>query len=181
MTDMKAGRLAVWAAEGTNRDGDASTLNGAAAMQAQPDERDRPDLGILPEFLGYQLRRAQSLVSRDFQAATGDIGLTPGQFHVLMLVANNPDITQTAVAQEAGIDRSTLVPLLDKLEAKGWILRRPSPADRRANGLVLTDDGERMLSDLIPRLKETDRRTTEMLSDGERRSLVVLLQRIIGS
>jgi len=71
------------------------------------------DHGVLPDLIGYQLRLAQIAVFRDFERTVGDLGISPGRFGVLVLVDANPGITQSRLAEAVGLDRSTLVPVLD--------------------------------------------------------------------
>ena len=66
------------------------------------------DLGILPDLLGYQLRRAQVTVFQHFAGALGDWNVTPGQLGLLVLVSRNPGISQTALARAVGVERATL-------------------------------------------------------------------------
>src|SRR5687768_16275743 len=74
------------------------------------------DHGLLPRLVGYQLRLAQLAVFRDFDRATADLGLTPGRFGMLVLIEANPGVTQSELARAVGLDRSTMVALLDQLE-----------------------------------------------------------------
>src|SRR5438128_9434632 len=98
------------------------------------------DRGMLPSLLGYALRRTQSAVFDDFAATFAQAGeaLRPGEFGLLVLVERNPGLSQMALARALGIDRSTLVPILDRLQARGLLVRRRSPTDGRTHALGLT-------------------------------------------
>ncbi len=102
------------------------------------------DRGLLPSLLGYALRRAQSAVFADFAATFAKAGeaLTPGEFGLLVLVDRNAGLSQMALARALGIDRSTLVPILDRLQARGLLVRRPL-ADRRPHARAGADAGRR--------------------------------------
>ena len=95
---------------------------------------------MLPTLLGYALRRTQSAVFADFAATfvRADEALTPGEFGLLVLVERNAGLSQMALARALGIDRSTLVPILDRLQARGLLLRDASPTDGRTHALALT-------------------------------------------
>ncbi len=134
------------------------------------------DHGILPGLIGYQLRRAQLAAFQNFAAATG--GMTPGRFGVLTLIAANPGLSQSDLAAALAIDRSTLVPVIDELEAKRLVARLPSPSDRRTNALHLTDEGEAARLDIEGRVRRHEDDMAGRLTSGERRQLVALLSRL---
>ena len=96
------------------------------------------DLGHLSALLGYHLRRAEVFAFQNFAAHLGADGVSPGQLGVLLLVEANPGSNQTRIGKALGIDRSTLVSIIDMLEKRGLIRREPSPTDRRSHALVLS-------------------------------------------
>src|ERR1700751_5163187 len=106
------------------------------------------DRGVLPSLLGYVLRRTQSAVFADFAGTLGKAGeaLPPGEFGLLVLVDRNARLSQMALARALGIDRSTLVPILNRLQARGLLVRRDSPTDGRTHALGLTPVGETALA-----------------------------------
>ena len=101
----------------------------------------RPDPGLLPELIGYNLRRAQVAVFQDFQASMAEFDITPGQFGVLILIRQNAGLSQSELGGALGIDRSTMVAVIDRLENRGLVIRAPSPTDRRSYGLRLSAAG----------------------------------------
>ena len=136
--------------------------------------------GVLPDLIGYQLRRAQVAVFRDFEQSVGALGISPGRVGVLELVQCNPGITQSRLAETVGLDRSTLVPVLDTLEKRGLVERRRG-LDRRTNGLWLTIPGKRLLGHVKRRILVHERRFLTPLSEVERRQLINLLARLHSS
>jgi DNA-binding MarR family transcriptional regulator len=165
-------------------------LDGMAVAQKTPDTgkakarggaEDGPlDFGRIDTLLGYHLRRAQVLMFQDFAEAMAETGISPGQIGVLLLVATNPGVNQTTVGNALGIDRSTLVSMLDRLEERKVVARTPSPRDRRSHALVLTAKGQEFLASLLPRLDKHEQRIAARLSASERATLVALLRRISG-
>jgi len=135
-------------------------------------------LDILPSLMGYQLRLAQIAIFRDFASTLGGLNITPGLFGVLIIVARNPGMTQTALARAVHLDRSTVVTVIDNLEARGLVDRRPSIPDRRANALVLTPSGTRLLKKLKGLVAEHESRLCRNLSERDQETLVSLLQKI---
>lgn len=135
------------------------------------------DHGILPGLLGYQLRLAQLATFRDFERHVGALGVSPGRVGVLALIEANPGVTQSELARAVGLDRSTMVPLLDGFERRG-VLERHRGADRRTNGLWLTSSGKRLLSEIKQRIGAHEKRIAVRLSRAERAQLMVLLKKL---
>lgn len=142
----------------------------------------RPDpaaaFGFLPDLIGYHLRRAQSAVFQDFAASMNGTDITPGQFGVLALIEANSGLSQTKLAQILGIDRSTLVGVLDKLERQQLIERAARPNDRRSHALRLSPHGKTRFAALARRVRQHEARIAHGLSARERATLIELLQRI---
>lgn len=134
--------------------------------------------GALGDLLGYHLRRAQVAMFQNFAKVLDDWNISPGQVGVLALVKANAGINQTRIGNALGIDRSTLVAVIDRLEERDLIARTPSPTDRRSHALVLTDEGERYLAKLLPQVREHERQIATELSVDERATLIALLRRV---
>lgn len=147
-----------------------AAVNGSAAHGV--------DLGVLPSLLGYQLRLAQRAIFADFADSLGEHEVSPGLFGMLVVIEANPGLKQSQLARAAHLDRSSLVPALDKLEARGLVSRRASEHDRRVNGLWLTDQGGNLLKTLKQRVARHEQRLARGLSRTEREQLVALLARI---
>lgn len=135
-------------------------------------------LDLLPGLIGYQLRLAQLAVFNDFAAKLQDFDISPGRFGVLVLISANPGMTQSLLASATQLDRSTMVAVIDQLEARGLVERRASPTDRRSNALVLTAGGEKLLKQLKRRIKQHEARIAAAMTPGETTTLVNLLTRI---
>jgi len=134
--------------------------------------------GILPELLGYHLRLAQLQTFQDFAATLGRLDLTPTVFGVLVLIDANPGMKQAALARAIRLDRSSVVPLIDRLEGRGLVRREPAPDDRRSNALYLTAAGRDLLATATPLVREHERRLCRRLSEPERASLIALLEKL---
>ena len=141
------------------------------------------DRGLLPSLMGYALRRTQSAVFADFAATFVKAGeaLTPGEFGLLVLVDRNAGLSQMALARALGIDRSTLVPILDRLQARSLLVRRASPTDGRTHALALTAAGEKALARFAKLVRTHEKRIASGLSTAETRTLIDLLERVRAS
>lgn len=136
------------------------------------------DLDLLPDLIGYQLRLTQLSVFDDFAADLKDYDISPGRFGVLVLISANPGITQSRLAGAAQLDRSTMVAVIDHLEARALVERRASPTDRRSNALVLTPAGEALLTLMKRRIKDHEARIAAAMTPDETETFVALLTRV---
>lgn len=134
--------------------------------------------GVLTELLGYHVRLAQVAVFRDFAANLRDYDMLPTQFGTLVIIGANPGIKQTDLARAIQLDRSTIVPLLDRLEKEGWVTRERLPSDRRTNALKLTLAGEEFLAKLTPLVLDHDKHIQSKLDNNEQNQLIKLLSKI---
>lgn len=154
-----------------------SRVRGMARATVAPPVGDI-DLGMLPDLIGYHVRLAQMAVFADFEQSLGTLDLSPGLFGLLVIIEVNPGLRQIQLADAAHLDRSTLVPALDKLEARGLVERRAAPDDRRSNGLLLTRSGTALLQRAKDIVRDHERRIAATLSIEEREILVRCLDRL---
>jgi DNA-binding MarR family transcriptional regulator len=138
------------------------------------------DLGLLPSLIGYQVRLAQIEVFEDFAQALAEFELSPGRFGVLVLIEANPGLNQGQLAAASRLDRSTMVSVIDYLEGRGLVVRKPSPTDRRTNALWLTPKGKTLVGQMKPLIAQHEERVLADLSAAERATLIDLLSRIKG-
>ncbi|HLS85856.1 MAG TPA: MarR family transcriptional regulator [Burkholderiales bacterium] len=131
--------------------------------------------GLLPNLLGYRLRRAQQAVFRDFAQTIPE--LSPGRVGILLLIDANPGVTQSRLAQAVSLDRSTMVGVIDALESRGLVERRRGK-DRRTNGLWLTPSGRVLLARIKRRIQQHERRVAARLTAAERSQLLELLNKL---
>ena len=90
--------------------------------------------------LCWLLSRAAHTLTTELTAAMEGLGVSPRAQHVLD-TALDGEHTQIELARLVGLDKTTMVVTLDELEAKGLAERRPSPTDRRARVIAVTDAG----------------------------------------
>ena len=119
--------------------------------------------------LGYLLKHAQLQLGELTSAALAPYGLSGRELAVLLSLAGGEPASQQEAAQRLGVDRTTMVALLDALEAKGLVTRHPHAGDRRRNVVELTPAGQQTL-----------RAATEASDDAERRFLAPLTGQAAG-
>jgi DNA-binding MarR family transcriptional regulator len=109
--------------------------------------------------------------------ATGTLPGGPRGHQVLEAATRVPPVSQSAIAQEVGIDRTVMTYLLDDLEKEGLLTRRPDPADRRSRQVVATEKGIARLEQLRELIERAQDYVLQDLDEGERSALRCLLQR----
>lgn len=135
------------------------------------------DVGLLGSLVGYHLRRAQARVFDDFMRTMAGDGITPAQIGVLAIIDANPGLNQSALARALGIERSTMVGVIDTLEGR-LLLRREEAVDKRSHALRLSQEGETLLRAVEPKIRSHERRLLRNLDAQETRTLVSLLKRL---
>ena len=139
------------------------------------------NLGSLPDLVGFRLRMAQVMIFRDFDRELSDLNITPAIFGVLEILRQNQGLTQTRLAQAIGLDRSSLVPLLDNLQKRKAVKRETSTKDKRSNHLHLTAEGEQLLVEAERRVRLHEKRILACLTKSETRQLIQLLMKLAKS
>jgi DNA-binding MarR family transcriptional regulator len=109
------------------------------------------------------------------------VGLTPALFGLLNVIGAREGAIQQELGSAMGIDRSTMVSLIDQLESAGLAKRRPSATDRRAREIAITPKGRRLLQRARRMISETEDEVFAGLTAEERSELVRLLRRALDS
>ena len=129
--------------------------------------------------LGYLLKHA-FLELEELHAvhlAGGPVNVR--ELGVLLLLDGREPESQQQAADRLGVDRTTMVGLLDRLESKGLVARQPDAADRRRNVLVVTDAGRKALKAAKAASDKAERQLLADLSPTEAGQLRDLLSRVV--
>jgi DNA-binding MarR family transcriptional regulator len=148
-----------------------------ARAAGPPARSDDVRLGALGDWIAFHLRLAQDASFRAFAKHSGQPHLRPGRFAAMMVIHNNPGLTQTALGRAISRDKSTVTPLVQELRRHGLVRRRPSTVDRRSVTLTLTRAGEATLADLLVHARAHDRRLDALV--GKRKAALIALLRKI--
>src|SRR6202171_2142644 len=124
------------------------------------------------------LQLAFERVHAHFAAAVAELDLAPVQAKALHELNVEPPISMRELAERLKSDPSNVTGLIDRLEARGLVERRPDPTDRRIKGLALTTAGARMRERLFARLYSAPP-SVAALSEHDQRCLMDVLQRIL--
>jgi DNA-binding MarR family transcriptional regulator len=140
------------------------------------DGRKSLEIGVLNDHLGYFIRRLQVWVFQDFIRTLAPVDIRPAQYSVLVVIAANPGLSQSDLADRLGIERARLVRLLDKLEKRELTRRLPSRTDRRSHELRLTREGQRILKRATMLAALHEAKLVEKLGPEQRKSMLNVLK-----
>ncbi len=134
-------------------------------------------LGLLDTFIGFHLRLAQDASFRAFARHAGLRDLKPGRFAAMMVIHNNPGISQIELSRAIARDKSSVTPLIQDLERHDFVKRVQSKTDRRSVTLTLTRAGETMLRRLLVHAVDHDRKLDAIVGSAKP-ELIRLLKKI---
>jgi DNA-binding MarR family transcriptional regulator len=123
-------------------------------------------------------QRAARTLARRFDHALKPVGLTNGQFSLMMSLNRPHPATLGSVSSLLGMDRTTLTAALKPLARQGWIVIAKGEDDRREKSLTLTPQGQAVLANAVPIWCALHAAIEESLPQGEadrlRQTLIAL-------
>jgi MarR family transcriptional regulator, lower aerobic nicotinate degradation pathway regulator len=144
-------------------------------MATQPSPNPSPETAV-SEFAGQLFFRLWRASHTRIAAALESVGLTPARFGLLNLLGALQGANQQELGSAMGIDPSTMVQLIDELEAAGLAQRQPHPSDRRAREVVLTAKGRRLRERGRQMASQVEAEVLAGLTPAQRRELLTLLR-----
>jgi DNA-binding MarR family transcriptional regulator len=128
---------------------------------------------------GYLFRRMQQIAVSIFIEECSAFDLTPVQFASLVAIHNHPGIDATRLSAVIAFDRSTLGNVIERLETKLYVERKPATEDKRIKLLYLTRAGAALLQEIMPAVDQAQLRMLQPLKPGDRRTLLALLTQLV--
>ena len=128
---------------------------------------------------GYLFRRMQQIAVAIFVEECRDFDLTPVQYAALIAIHTHPGIDATRLSAVIAFDRSTLGNVIERIEAKGFIERKPSAEDRRIKLLHLSKAGAAVLRDIKPAVDRAQARMLQPLKPADRKALMALMTQLV--
>ena len=144
--------------------------------------RERPDLDPEPLHVFSRLSRLARRLDLDRATAFGDHGIDGWEFDVLSALrrAGDPyELSPGRLVQETLVTSGTMTNRIDRLAAKGWVERAPSPTDRRGVIVRLTDAGRTAVDGAMADLLDRERDQLSELGAAEITELTALLRRLL--
>jgi DNA-binding MarR family transcriptional regulator len=143
---------------------------------------ERPDLDVEVMAVVARLLAVGALIGRRLDAFAAEHGLDRGQGDVLFTLrrAGKPyRLSPSGLAQSLLVTSGTMTNRLDRLEQRGLITRVPNPSDRRGLDVQLTDQGFRLVEELVGEHVENERRMLEPLGARDREQLVRITRKLL--
>ena len=128
---------------------------------------------------GYLFRRMQQIAVSIFMEECKAFDLTPVQYAALIAIHTHPGIDATRLSAVIAFDRSTLGSVIERLQAKDYIERKPAPEDKRIKLLYLTKSGAAILREIIPAVERAQARMLEPLKPADRKALMGLMTQLV--
>jgi DNA-binding MarR family transcriptional regulator len=124
-------------------------------------------LEVRDACLCLHVQRAARALARRFDEALRPLGLTNGQFSLMMSLNRPEPPSMAAVASLLGMDRTTLTAVLKPLRRRGLVKVKADPADGRSRRMTLTAKGRRLLVRAVPVWRNTHIAVEALLRDGD--------------
>ena len=128
---------------------------------------------------GYLFRRMQQIAVALFVEECRAFDLTPVQYAALVAIHTHPGIDATRLSAVIAFDRSTLGSVIERLEAKNYIQRKPGREDKRVKLLHLTKAGTALLREIMPSVDRAQARMLQPLRAADRKTLMTLLTQLV--
>lgn len=128
---------------------------------------------------GHLIRRLHQIAVGLFSETTRSCNLTPVQYAVLAVLDTYPGISQRVLADMVAFDRSTIGDVIQRLEDRGLVARRPSAADKRIRCNQLTTAGKVQLDKIDAIVPRSQIDVLAPLSDGEQAIFMFLLSKLV--
>jgi DNA-binding MarR family transcriptional regulator len=128
---------------------------------------------------GYLFRRMQQIAVALFVEECRAYALTPVQFAAMVAIHTHPGIDATRLSAVIAFDRSTLGNVIERLEGKEYVERKPSPEDKRVKLLYPTRSGAALLRDIMPAVDRAQARMLQPLKPADRKTLMALLTQLV--
>lgn len=138
------------------------------------DDRHRPE-----NRLGYLLKHVNMRLTSLNTAALASLGIDGRELGVVLAIGSAEPLSQSEVATRLGIDRTTMVAMLDALERKGLVSRHPLAEDRRRNVVELTPRGRDTLAKGVSASDAAERQLLDSLDATEGAAFRTALRTIL--
>src|ERR1700727_380102 len=144
-----------------------------------PNKADTVTMDAVYTAPGYLFRRMQQIAVAIFIEECKAFDLTPVQYAALIAIRTHPGIDATRLSAVIAFDRSTLGSVIERLEAKTLIERKPAREDKRVKLLHLTKAGAALLREIMPSVDRAQARMLQPLKPADRKALLVLLTQLV--
>ena len=131
---------------------------------------------IFEENIGLLIHDVARLLRVLYDRQMASIGLTRSQWWLLTYLFFKDGINQSELAILMDMEKAPLSRLLDRMEKKGWVIRKNESKDRRTKNIYLTESIKPLISSMRDKAAEYRSETLSILTDKERNKLKDILQ-----
>lgn len=131
----------------------------------------------LAGHLGFQLKMLEMQQDAAARRELASFDISPARVAALMLIRENRGCSQTALGDALSINRASAMKLVNYLQSRG-LVRRDTSMDLRANALRLTDEGERLVAEMVTALRRVDQQLLAVLTPEEAANFTSLVRRL---
>jgi Transcriptional regulators len=151
---------------------------GTASVGKATSDLEDEGIGAIDDIIGFHIRLAHGAAYRHFTETFSELGLTQKMVSVLWLINDHPHIAQADIGRRLQMDRATTMAIINRLEARGLLVRGASTLDRRRQTLTLTADGQDALIEARRCIDEHEQWLKSRFTKREATLLIELLRRI---
>jgi DNA-binding MarR family transcriptional regulator len=151
-----------------------------AKAKAEEQAVEQTDVGALNDILGFHIRLAHGAAYRHFTETFTDLGLTQKQVSALWLVSDHPGIGQSDLGRRLQMDRATVMAIVNRLAARGYVERSDHRGDARRRALSLLPEGAAALERARVAIRADDIWLKSRFTKREVAQLIEFLGRIHG-
>lgn len=117
-------------------------------------------IGLLVKMAGKSFEKALDIELRE------KCGLTAGRWKIIIILAFQDGQSQKDISDAISVDGSTLVPIIDKMESEGFVIRKPNPEDRRNNKIFLTSKSQDSIEPIVKCILDIRKIATSKISEA---------------
>src|SRR5216684_2083862 len=128
--------------------------------------------------IGFLISDVARLMRTAFDRRVRGLGLTRSQWLVINRLHRRPGATQSELAEMLEVEKATAGRMVDRMEKKGWVVRRPDAADRRINRLDLTAEADLIQVQLAQIADRTVDDALALLSEREKEQFSEWMRRV---
>lgn len=136
------------------------------------------ETGHLWQRPGFLIRRVNQIHIAMFFESCKDFAITPVQYGLLTTLSERPNLDQTSLCAEVGVDRTTMADVLRRLEERGLVKRSNSPTDGRLKIANITPRGRKVMKDMYGSMREAQVRLLSPLNAKDQATFVRLLMQL---
>jgi DNA-binding MarR family transcriptional regulator len=139
----------------------------------------KDDYRALSRRPGFLVRRLHQIHLALFAKECGGFNVTPVQYSAMTILAERPGLEQLDLANEIGVDRTTIGDVLVRMEKRGLVRRTVSLKDRRAKLVRLTAKGTKLYRAMAAPVKRTHDQTLKALPATDRAAFMQALRCLV--